>query len=167
MYLDLVRHSVDSLVRFLTYLTNSSSRQSDSEMTQRSIDEHKEIVIEIINTLINSKHVRTAWAGNFLQVDVSELESDIQDHHGLEDVLAYTSRGSYGSAHEKDTIERIVGKIINESKLCSSHWDDFIADTGRKFKNPARHDVDFLLSFLENLTQCSAPANNSVTASSL
>ena len=37
----------------------------------------------------------------------------------------------------------------------------------RKSDNPARHDVDFLLSFLENITECSAPANDSVTASSL
>ena len=62
IYLDPARQGVDSLVRFLTYLTKSSSRQSDMEMTQTSIDEHNRFVIEIINALINSKHVRTEWA---------------------------------------------------------------------------------------------------------
>ena len=68
---------------------------------------------------------------------------------------------------EKDTIVRIVRKMIEESKWCKSHWYDFIADKEWKCKNPARHDVDFLLSFLENITECFVPADDSVTASSL
>ena len=68
---------------------------------------------------------------------------------------------------EKDTIVGIVGKMIQESKWCKSHWYDFIADKEWKCDNPARHDVDFLLSFLENITECSPPANDSATTSSL
>ena len=68
---------------------------------------------------------------------------------------------------EKDTIVGIVRKLILESKWCDSHWDDFIAAHKRKSSNPARHDVDFLLSFLENITECSPPANDSATTSLL
>ena len=68
---------------------------------------------------------------------------------------------------EKDTIVGIVRKMTQESKWCDSHWNDFIAEKKRKSVNPARHDVDFLLSFLENITECSPPANDSATISSL
>ena len=166
MYLDHANHSVDSLVRFLTYLTKSSSRAADIEITQTNIDEHAKIVIEIINALNNSEHVRTAWTA-FCETMCQDLNPTSKDTMILKTFLSTHQEALMAPQTEKDTIVGIVRKMTQESKWCESHWNDFIAEKKRKSGNPARHDVDFLLSFLENITECSPPANDSATNSSL
>ena len=80
------------------------------------MDEHNEIVIEIIKTLISSKHVRTAWKATFYK----SMSQNLSPTSKVAMVLK-TCRGTHQEAltappTDKDTIVRIVRKIINESK---------------------------------------------------
>ena len=130
LYLDPANHSVDSLVRFLTYLTKSSSRAADIEITQTNIDEHDKIVTEIIDALNNSEHVRTAWTAfcETMCQDCQDLNPTSKDTMFLKTFLSTHQEALMAPQTEKDTIVGIVRKMIQESKWCDSHWNDFIAE---------------------------------------
>ena len=79
------------------------------------MDEHNEIVIEIIQTLISSKHVRTAWKPTFYKSMSQNLSPTSKVA-----MLLKTCRGRHHEAltappTDKDNIVRVVRKIVNES----------------------------------------------------
>ena len=125
-------------------------QKTEGTFTQPSANEHDELVKKISIALNTSEHVRTAWA-TCCKSKTLTLDPRSKDTQLLITFWSTIQTTLMAPPTTVDWIVKIVKELMKENKWSHSQWKWFNDLKPELYLNPARHDADSLVRFLENL----------------